>query len=259
MGVFFTTFSAYAALFAFIAAVVWEGILCPLWRHRFWLFGFFFVGAVLYFLVVGGVQLPAQRWLVRVLFLRIYKTFGADAGIVMGIPLYLMIAILHEAAKLLPAALYLHWHKTLPRLAVSIGGMVGAGFATFEGHWLLAGVFNAGWSWNVVRINGWTGLFPFFERAFMAALQIGAAGIASYGWATGKRWRYLALSVLLHFIAVFGVPLQQAGIFTAVQRQMYLIGWAVVTIAVAFLLRRSGSERAVREPSRGVLVSDPGR
>lgn len=208
----------------------------------------FAASAIVTLAAVSFIQVPLQIWIGEVL----NHFWGEDILLhwilLAGIPATLLSGLVQEAAKLLAPLAFFRWRRPEEaKLALVIGAIAGAGFGVFEAQWALNTIFASGWSWSTVELLGFGALLGFWERFFTVAFHIAATAIAAYGLFTGRWWRFYLLAALLHFVLNYGVLLVQAGHLTALQVEIYVAGWALVTTGLALWLRWRSDGRAVSE------------
>jgi RsiW-degrading membrane proteinase PrsW (M82 family) len=156
-----------------------------------------------------------------------------------GIPLMLLTGLVQEGAKLVPVVVY--WRRSDrnldPKLGLAIGAVAGAGFAIFEAQYAHNLIFASGWTWAAVQTGGLMALLGFWERFFAVAAHIAFSALAGYGLARGWGWQFYLIASVLHGLLNYSRALLQAGLFTAVQAEIYIAVIAVLVTAWALWLR----------------------
>ena len=156
-----------------------------------------------------------------------------------GIPQILLTGLVQEGAKLVPVVVY--WRRSDrnldPKLGLAIGAVAGAGFGIFEAQWAHNTIFASGWTWAAVQTGGFMALLGFWERFFAVAAHIAFSALAGYGLARGWGWQFYLIASVLHALLNYSIVLSLAGLFTALQAEIYIAVIAVLATAWALWLR----------------------
>lgn len=198
----------------------------------------FISSAILTLAAISFIQIPLQIWIGDALSHFWSEDTLLSWILLAGIPAVLISGLVQEAAKLLPPLVFFRWRRPREaKLALIIGAIAGAGFGIFEAQWALNAIFASGWSWATVELFGFEALLGFWERFFAVAFHIGATAIAAYGLFRGKWWQFYLLAAFLHFVLNYGILFVRAGHFTALQVEIYIAVWALMTVGLALWLR----------------------
>jgi RsiW-degrading membrane proteinase PrsW (M82 family) len=223
----------------FAFGAIW---LTPYWPPTLRKPGIWIVGVASAFLTwtaIAYVQIPLQTWTGRALFSLWSESTLNDWLLLAAIPQILLSGLVQEGAKLVPVVFY-WWrsHKTLdPKFGLILGAISGAGFGVFEAVWVHNSIFAAGWTWQIVEMNGFTGILGFWERFFSVGFHIAVAALAGYGLARGLGWQFYLIASFLHGLVNYSVVLLQSGVLTAIQVEVYVAVMAVIITGVALWLR----------------------
>jgi RsiW-degrading membrane proteinase PrsW (M82 family) len=217
---------------------VWLACLWPPLK-RYWLWVVMAAGALLGLASISFIQIPLQAYAGDLLS-RIWSQQVLTNWILLaGVPQILLSGLVQEGAKMLPVVAW-WWRsdkKIDPKMGLIIGAFAGAGFGIFEAVWVHNSAFAAGWTWQVVQINGITGLLVFIERFLLVGFHISAAAIVGYGLAKGWGWQSYLIASLLHALINYSIVLSIARVFTGMQVEVYIFALAILIIAAVIWLR----------------------
>jgi uncharacterized membrane protein YhfC len=194
---------------------------------------------------IAWVQAPLQQ-AINVLYLRLLTTDTLTRWtLLLGVPVVLMSGLVQETVKLAVAAFALRRtdDEHVARAGLALGAASGAGYGGAEAFWAFNQIFGAGFAWATVQMVGPIALLGFVERFFAVMFHIGVSSVAAYGYATGRRWRFLVLAIALHTLANYGVLLVQADLLSRVGVEVWggIIGVATMTGALVMRARARGT------------------
>jgi RsiW-degrading membrane proteinase PrsW (M82 family) len=221
------TLICLSIILGLIFGAIW---LTPYWpptlrKPRIWIVGV--VSAFFTWIAIAFIQIPLQTWTGEALIYFWNQNTLNDWLLLAGIPQILLSGLVQEGAKLVPVVFY-WWrsHKTLdPKFGLILGAISGAGFGVFEAVWVHNSIFAAGWTWQVVEMNGFTGILGFWERFFSLGFHVAVTALAGYGLARGLGWQFYLIASLLHGLLNYSVILLQRGVLTATRlKSMYYNG-----------------------------------
>jgi RsiW-degrading membrane proteinase PrsW (M82 family) len=200
------------------------------------------VGIISAFLTWAGIafiQIPLQNWTGQVLLHFWNPVVLSQWLLAAGIPTILLSGLVQEGTKLAPVVLcWLADNRKLDvKTGLLIGAISGAGFGIFEAIWVHNTMFAAGWTWQVVQVNGIIGLIGFWERFFAVGFHIAAGALAGYGLAKGAGWQFYLIAAFLHGALNYGVVLLQKGLVSSTDLEIYVAAFTIVLSAVVLWLR----------------------
>ncbi len=230
---------AIAIGLAIAFGAVWlAGYRPPLFKKP-WLWAVLVSSAFLTLAAISFIQIPLQVWAGQAL------SHFWSAEVLMrwillaGIPQILLTGLVQEGSKLVPVVVY--WWRSGknidPKLGLAIGAVAGAGFCIFEAQMAHNAIFASGWTWAAVQTYGFWALAGFWERFFGVAAHIAFSALAGYGLARGWGWQFYLIASFLHGLLNYSLVLLTAGLFTAVQAEIYIAVIAALATAWALWLR----------------------
>jgi len=229
---------------AFWFTLYWTNIL-----KNPWAWAVLVGSAILSLAAVTFIQVPLQLWTGDVLGGFWSREVIYRFILLTAIPQVLLSGFIQEGAKLLPVVVW-WWRKGRsidPRMGLAIGAVAGLGFGVFEALWAHNRVFLAGWSWEMVQIEGLMALAPFWERFFTVAIHVGLSALAGYGLARGWGWQFYLLAASLHTLINYSAVLLVAGLFTASHVEVYVAVMAVLVTGGVLWLRWRKTEDVTLE------------
>jgi len=195
--------------------------------------------ALLSLAAISFVQVPLQLWAGMALGKFWSQEVIISRILLFGIPGVLISGLVQEGAKLVPVVLY--WRRENrsldPRLGLAIGAAAGAAFGIFEAQWAHNAILSSVNIWGALQTYGLSALTGFWERFSVVAAHTAFSALAGYGLARGKGGQYYLLSSLLHGLLNYGVVILAAGVFTAVQLELYITAYALSLTGWALWLR----------------------
>jgi len=236
---FFKNPSALGIGLAIAFGAIWlAGYRPPLFK-RPWLWAVLVSSAILALAAASFIQIPLQA-LVGTALGRFWSQEVLESWILLaGIPQIFLSGLVQEGAKLVPVVVY--WWRSGrnidPKLGLAIGAVAGAGFGIFEAQWAHNLIFASGWTWGAVQTGGFMALAGFWERFFTVGAHTAFSALAGYGLARGWGWQFYLIAAFLHGLLNYGVALLHAGLFTALQLEIYVAVLAVLVTAWALWLR----------------------
>jgi hypothetical protein len=240
-----------SALLAVLYTLPWLVILGRGQLRRWQTWATVVVAAVLFPISIAWVQAPLEQGL-NLLLSRVLDTAAMQRYLLaVGVPLMAVTGLVQESVKLLiaVAALRLLGVTRRPLAGLAVGAAAGAGYGGFEAFWVFNQVFATGLTWATVQLAGAGALLDFIERLFAVPFHIGATALAGYGYASGRPWRFLLLSIALHSAVNYSIILLQAGLVNVIGLDIWAAVLATATIGLAFWLRRRAARPAVEAPS----------
>lgn len=236
---FFANPSALGVGLALYFGAIW---LIPYWPPLFrnpylWLIAV--VSAFLTLAAASFIQIPLQALVGQGLARFWSQEVLMDRILLFGIPQILLSGLVQEGAKLVPVVIY--WRRReknlAPKLGLAIGAVAGAAFGIFEAQWVHNTYFATVNLWEVLPTGGLMALAPFWERFFVVAAHTAFSALAGYGLAKGKGWQFYLIASGLHALLNYSAVLLRAGVFTAVQLEIYAASLASAVTGVALWLR----------------------
>jgi RsiW-degrading membrane proteinase PrsW (M82 family) len=235
----FMTPNAWGLGLAILFGAIWlAGHWPPLFK-RHWLWAVLVVSAFLALAAVAFIQIPLQALVGQALGSFRSQEVLLSWLLLAGIPQILLSGLVQEGAKMVPMVVW-WWRQDRsidPKLGLAIGAIAGAGFGIYEAAWAHNQIFASGWTWQAVQAGGFTALLGFWERFFAVAFHVAASALAGYGLAKGWGWQFYLIASFLHALLNYSAVLMQAGLFTAIQLEIYAAVVAVLVTAAALWLR----------------------
>ena len=240
---------AIAIGLAIAFGAVWLTCYRPPLFKKPWLWAVLVSSAFLTLAAISFIQTPLRNWAGQAMGHFWSQEVLLRWILLAGIPSILLSGLVQEGSKLVPVVVY--WRRSDknidPKLGLAIGAVAGAGFAIFEAQYVHNFIFAYGWTWAAVQAYGFVALLGFWERFFTVAAHIAFSALAGYGLAKGWGWQFYLIASVLHGLLNYSAVLLQAGLFTAVQAEIYIAVLAVLVTAWALWLRwRKGA--ATTEP-----------
>jgi RsiW-degrading membrane proteinase PrsW (M82 family) len=233
------TYLAIAIGLAIAFGAVWLACYRPPLFKKPWLWAVLVSSPFLTLAAISFIQIPLQAWTGQALG-HLWSQWSAMRWILLAfIPLMLLSGLVQEGAKLVPVVVY--WKRSGknidPKLGLIIGAVAGAGFGIFEAQQAHNLIFASGWTWAAVQTGGFVALLGFWERFFTVAAHIAFSALAGYGLARGWGWQFYLIASVLHGLLNYSRALLQAGLFTAVEAEIYIAVIAVLVTAWSLWLR----------------------
>ncbi len=216
--------------------------LTPYWpplfsNRRLW--SVIFGSAFLTLAAISFIQIPLQLWAGTALGNFWSQQVILSRMLLFGIPQVLISGLVQEGAKLVPVVLY--WrseNRSLdPKIGLAIGAAAGAAFGIFEAQWAHNAILSSVNIWGALQTHGLSTLIGFWERFSVVAAHTTFSALAGYGLARGKGWQYYLLASFLHGFLNYGVIVMTAGIFTAIQLELYITAYALSLTGWSLWLR----------------------
>jgi RsiW-degrading membrane proteinase PrsW (M82 family) len=240
---FFTSFFAHPS--------VW-GIGLAIYFGASWLTPYYpplFKGARLWAVMVGSaflalaaaafVQIPLQFLAGQAIVSLWDQEYVMSRILLFGVPQILLSGLVQEGAKMVPLVGY--WRcegKSLDaRLGLAVGAAAGAAFGIFEAQWAHNTIFASVDVWQNLQAGNLVVLLGFWERFFVVAAHTAFSALAGYGLARGKGWQFYLIASGLHALLNYSAVLVKAGVFTAIQLEIYVAVLALSVSAWALWLR----------------------
>jgi RsiW-degrading membrane proteinase PrsW (M82 family) len=213
------------------------------------------VAALLFAPSIALVQVPVQQALSAFWVAAIGVPAIQSNLVLVGLPSVFVAGAVQETVKLLIAMLGLRvLGEVRGRLnGLALGAASGAGYGGFEAFWVFNTVFATGFSWATVQLAGPAALLGFYERLVSVPFHVGAASISTYGYATGRTWRFLLAAILLHTLTDWLVVLYQAkavGVFE-LEALITIASAAAIGPALWLRYRRSSSPNPAAGSAQG--------
>lgn len=181
---------------------------------------------------IAFIQLPLQTWIGQGLLQIFSQEQLVQFAFLTGIPAILVIGLVQEGAKLVPALTYMRLRRPAGwKAPLVLGAIAGAGFGIFEAQWALNSALANG------QLQGWQAALPFWKSFFTVCFHIAATAIAMYGFARGRGWQFYLLVSLFHAVLNYSLALFQSGLITTLHVEVYVALWALLVAAVALRLR----------------------
>jgi RsiW-degrading membrane proteinase PrsW (M82 family) len=228
-----------SAVLALIFACPWLLLLAGRRLKSPWLWGCVAMGVLFFPISIAWIQVPIQRAL-NVLWMSLFPVATIQQYVLLfGIPSIIVAGLVQEMVKFLigVAGLYLINERKTPRAGLALGAAVGAGYGAMEAFWVFNQIFAAGFTLGTIQLSGITALLGFIERFFTVMFHTGAASLSTYGYASGRPWRFLLLAIGLHSLTDYmAVPLR-TGLISVGWVEIVIAVISVVTISAAFWIR----------------------
>lgn len=228
-----------SAVLALIFAAPWLFLLAGRRLRNPWLWGIFVLGALLFPISIAWVQVPIQQAL-NALWLSLFPVATIQRYVLLfSIPSIIVAGLVQEVVKFLIGVLglYLIGERKTPRAGLAMGAASGAGYGGMEAFWVFNQIFAAGFTLGTIQLGGIAALLGFIERFFAVMFHTGAASLSTYGYASGRPWRFLLLAIGLHSLSDYMVVPARAGLISIGWVEILIALIAVSTISAALLIR----------------------
>ena len=225
-----------SAVLAVAFALPWLLLLVGRWLRRPWVWVVIVLGAALFPVSIGWIQVPIQQAINALYVQHVPPETLQRYALLAAVPLVLIAGLVQEVVKFIDAVggLFLIRARHVPAVGLALGAAAGAGYGAMEAFWVFNQIFAAGFTWATVQLGGIAALAGFIERFFTVMFHTAVVALAAYGYATRRPWRYLLLAIALHTLVDYLVPLLQYGVITSVETQI-LVGLVSAAAMVAAL------------------------
>jgi len=228
-----------SVVLALIFSAPWLVLLAGRRLRRPWLWGIVALSALLFPISIAWVQVPIQQGL-NALWLSLFPVATIQRYVLLfGAPSIIVSGLVQEVVKfaLGVGGLYLVGERKAPRAGLALGAAAGAGYGGMEAFWVFNQIFAAGFTLGTIQLGGITALLGFIERFFTVMFHSGAASLSTYGYASGRPWRFLLLAIGLHSLTNYIALLLQVGVLSVAEVEIVIALIAVATISAALWLR----------------------
>jgi RsiW-degrading membrane proteinase PrsW (M82 family) len=228
-----------AAALGILFGIIWLALYQPPMSKKPWLWGLLFASAIITWTATAFVQIPLQNWAWQGLSHFWSNSILTQWALLDNVLLLLISALVQEGAKFIPV-LFCWWRSKksfTPQFGLVLGAVSGAGFGMFEAIWVHNQILASGWTWSLIRTEGFAALFGFEERLFGIGFQIAASALAGYGLAKHKGWQYFIIVVLLHTLANYYAVLAETNRLSPAEGLIWVIAFGVLASAVTIWLR----------------------
>lgn len=228
-----------SAVLALIFAAPWLLLLAGRRLKSPWLWCILALGVLLFPISIAWIQVPIQQGL-NALWLSLFPVATIQRYVLLfGIPSIVVAGLVQEVVKFLigVAGLYLINERNTPRAGLALGAAAGAGYGAMEAFWVFNQIFAAGFTLGTIQLGGISALLGFIERFFTVMFHTGAASLSTYGYASGRPWRFLLLAIGLHSLTDYVTLPLRAGIISVGWVEIVIAFIAVSTISAALRIR----------------------
>jgi uncharacterized membrane protein YhfC len=228
-----------SAVLALLFAAPWLALLAGRHLRRPWLWGIVALGVVLFPVSIAWIQVPIQQGLSK-LWMSLFPTQTIERFLLLfAVPSIIVSGLVQETVKFAigVAGLYLMGDRKTSRAGLAMGAAAGAGYGGMEAFWVFNQIFAAGFTLGTIQLGGIGSLVGFIERFFAVMFHIGVASLATYGYASGRPWRFLLIAIGLHSLTNYTAVLLQAGVLGVTGIEIVLAVIAVATVAAASWIR----------------------
>jgi uncharacterized membrane protein YhfC len=228
-----------SAVLTLIFVAPWLGLLAGRRLRRPWSWAILALGALLFPISIAWVQVPIQQG-VNALWVSLYPVATIQRFVLLfGAPSIIVSGLVQEVVKFAigVAGLYLTGERKTPRAGLAMGAAAGAGFGGMEAFWVFNQIFAAGFTLGTVQLGGLGALVGFIERFFTVMFHTGVASLSTYGYASGRPWRFLLLAIGLHSLTNYMALLLQAGVLNEVEIEIIIGVIGVATLSAALWIR----------------------
>jgi uncharacterized membrane protein YhfC len=228
-----------SAVLALLFVAPWLALLAGRRLGRPWLWVIVSLGALLFPVSIAWIQVPIQQGLNKLWVSRFPVPTIERFLLLFGLPSIVVAGLVQEVVKfgIGIAGLYLIGERRTPRAGLAMGAAAGAGYGGMEAFWVFNQIFAAGFTLGTIQLAGMAALTGFIERFFAVMFHIGVASVATYGYASGRPWRFLLIAIGLHSLADYTAVLLQAGVLGVTGVEIIVAIIAVATISAAWWIR----------------------
>jgi hypothetical protein len=239
-----------SALLAVLLAAPWFLLLVRKRIRIGWIWVVFLAGIVLFPLSIAYIQVPIQNGINTLYANNLSNETLQKYLLLVGIPLVIVSGLVQETVKFVIAVIgqRVSGDAKTGRSGLAFGAASGAGYGGMEAFWVFNQIFAAGITLATVQLLGITALYGFIERIFTVMFHIGAAAISTYGYTTGRPWRYLLLAIFLHSLTNYFILPLQAGLLSLYIVEGILAVIAIGTIGTALWLNSKAKSADVPLP-----------
>jgi hypothetical protein len=241
-----------SALLAILLATPWFLLLVRKRIQVAWTWAVLLVAIVLFPLSIAYIQVPIQNAINSVFARNLSAEIIQKYVLLIGIPVIIVSGLVQEVVKFLIAIVgqRLSGDEKTSRSGLAFGAASGAGYGGMEAFWVFNQIFASGITFATIQLFGVAALYGFIERIFTVMFHIGVAALSTYGYTTGRPWRYLLLAVFLHSLTNYFVLPLQAGLLSTEIVEGIIAAIAVATIGTAlWLYYRAKSTAAIATAS----------
>jgi RsiW-degrading membrane proteinase PrsW (M82 family) len=227
-----------SALLAILFAAPWFLLLVRKRIRLPWIWVVLIAGIVMFPLSIAYIQVPIQNAINTLYARNLSSEIIQKYLLLLGIPIIIVSGLVQETTKFIIAVIGQrgsHDEKT-GRSGLAFGAASGAGYGGMEAFWVFNQILATGITLATVQLLGIGTLLGFIERVFTVMLHIGAAALSTYGYSTGRPWRYLLLAIFLHSLTNYFVLPLQAGLLSKEMVEGAIAVIAIVTIGSALWL-----------------------
>jgi uncharacterized membrane protein YhfC len=228
----------HSALLAILLATPWFLLLVRRRTRISWIWTVFLAGIVLFPLSIAYIQVPIQNGINGLYAKNLSNEIIQKYVLLIGIPVIIVSGLVQEVVKFVIAIVGQRVSRDAKtgRSGLAFGAASGAGYGGMEAFWVFNQIFATGITLATIQLLGVAALYGFIERVFTVMFHIGAAAISTYGYTTGRPWRYLLLAIFLHSLTNYFVLPLQSGVLNTEIVEGIIAAIAIVTIGTALWL-----------------------
>jgi uncharacterized membrane protein YhfC len=227
-----------SALLAILLATPWFLLLVRKRIRIPWIWVVLLAGIVLFPLSIAYIQVPIQNG-INTLYIRYLSNEVLQKYLLLiGIPVIIVSGLVQEVVKFVIAVVGQRVSRDAKtaRSGLAFGAAVGAGYGGMEAFWVFNQIFATGITLATIQLLGVTALYGFIERIFTVMFHIGATALSTYGYTTGRPWRFLLLAIGLHSLVNYFVLPLQAGLLSTNIVEGIIAAISIATIGAALWL-----------------------
>jgi uncharacterized membrane protein YhfC len=237
-----------SAVLALLFVAPWLALLAGRRLRRPWLWGIVALGVVLFPVSIAWIQVPIQQGLNK-LWVSQFPTQTIERFLLLfAVPSIIVSGLVQETVKFAigVVGLTLTRERRTPRAGLAMGAAAGAGYGGMEAFWIFNQIFAAGFTVGTIQLGGIGALVGFIERFFAVMFHIGVASLSTYGYASGRPWRFLLIAIGLHSLTNYSAVLLQAGLLSVTGIEIVLAIIAAATVAAALWIRSRLNSASMR-------------
>ncbi len=227
-----------SALLAILLATPWFLLLVRRRTSLSWIWAVLLVGIILFPLSIAYIQEPIQNGINSIYARYLSGETIQKYVLLIGLPVIIVSGLVQEVVKFAIAVVGQRISRDLKtgRSGLAFGAASGAGYGGIEAFWVFNQIFASGITLATIQLLGVNALYGFIERIFTVMFHIGAAALSTYGYTTGRPWRYLLLAIFLHSLTNYLVLPLQVGLLNTEIVEGILAIIAIATIGAALWL-----------------------
>lgn len=240
-----------SALLAILLATPWFLLLVRRRIRISWIWVVLLAGIVVFPLSIAYIQVPIQNGINSLYARNLSNDLMQKYLLLIGMPVIIVSGFVQEVVKFVIAVIGQRLSRDVKtgRSGLAFGAASGAGFGGMEAFWVFNQIFATGITLATIQLLGISALYGFIERVFTVIFHISVAALSTYGYTTGRPWRYLLLAIFLHSLTNYFVLPLQVGVLSTEIVEGIIAAIAIITLGTALWLNHRANSPDT--PARG--------